>query len=280
MLQPAFFYILSGVDSVLFNLLISCFIMNEEKSFPAGMQPLGKTPFNFSCHPGVSCFTNCCRKVDLVLYPYDILRLKKELNIDSEEFMRNYARVVNGDNPFFPTVMLALTDEGKGDCPFLKTDGCSVYENRPTDCRTYPLERAIDRSPGKRGTNEFYFLTRHDYCKGHAEKVETTAREYIRSQHLDQYNTYNELWVEIDTLFRSNPWAGEGAGGPGQQLAFMICYNIDGFRSFAAERNILDAFKLSKRTRRDIDNSDEELLKFGFEWIKFLFTGKSSLIRR
>ncbi len=280
MLQSAFFYSCYILLTVLFDSIISYIVMSEEKLFPEGMEPLGKTPFTFSCHPGVSCFTICCRKVDLVLYPYDVLRLKRALGINSEEFMRKFSRVVNGDNPYFPTVMLSLTEDGKGDCPFLTTEGCSVYEHRPTDCRTYPLERALDRTPGRRGPNEFYFLTHHDYCKGHDENIETTARAYVRSQHLDQYNTYNELWTEIDTLFRTNPWAGEGAGGAGQQLAFMICYNIDGFRSFALERNILASFKLSKQVRRDIALHDEELMKFGFEWLKFLFTGKSSLIRK
>lgn len=254
--------------------------MTEQKIFPDGMQPLGKDYFSFSCHPGVSCFTICCRKVDLTLYPYDIIRLKNALGLESEEFMRRHSRLVNGDNPYFPTVMLALTDEGKGNCPFLKPDGCSVYENRPTDCRTYPLERAVDRTPGRRGRGEYFFLTHHDYCKGHEEEDQFTARDYVRNQRLEQYCTYNDMWAEIDTIFRSNPWAGEGAGGPGQQLAFMVLYNIDGFRKFAQERNLLDSFKIPRKNREQIDKVDEELLKFGFEWLKFLFSGKSSLIRK
>lgn len=254
--------------------------MSYQKTFPEGMEPLGSDPFTFSCHPGVSCFTFCCRKVDLVLYPYDIIRLKTRLAIDSEEFLQRHTKLVKGQNPYFPTVMLALTDEGKGDCPFLADSGCTVYEDRPTDCRCYPLERAVDRSPEKRGPREYYFLSKHEYCAGHKEPVATTAREYIRSQKLDRYNTMNELWTEVDSVFMQNPWKGEGAGGPGQQLSFLVCYNIDGFRRLASERNLLEQFKLSKAKKRDIATSDEELLKFGFDWLKMLFGGKSSLIGR
>ncbi|WP_419175615.1 YkgJ family cysteine cluster protein [Desulfosediminicola sp.] len=254
--------------------------MSYQKVFPEGMEPLGTTPFNFSCHPGVPCFTTCCKKVDLVLYPYDIICLKNRLQIDSEEFLQRYTALVKGSNPFFPTVMLALTEEGRGECPFLTDDGCAVYEDRPTDCRTYPLERAVDRNPEKGGVAEYYFLAKHDYCAGHEEQQLLTAREYIRSQKLDRHNTMNGLWAEIDTLFMQNPWKGEGAGGPGQQLAFLICYNIDGFRRMAEERNLFDQFKLPKSRRRSINSSDEELLKFGFDWLKMLFGGKSSLIRR
>ena len=60
---------------------------DQEKKFPEGMVPLGKSTFRFACHPGVSCFTQCCRKLDLFLYPYDIIRLKKRLGISSEEFL-------------------------------------------------------------------------------------------------------------------------------------------------------------------------------------------------
>lgn len=244
------------------------------------MEPLGDSAFSFQCHPGVSCFTVCCRKVDLQLYPYDILRLKNGLGIDSEVFLRSHTTLARGDNPFFPLVMLKLTEQGRGDCPFLTKEGCSVYENRPSGCRSYPLERAVDRRPGSCDARDHYFLVRHEYCKGHDEPKMVTVRQYVRSQHLDQYNAYNELWAEMDTIFRTNPWQGEGAGGPLQQLAFMVCYNIDGFRRLAEERGLLHQFILSKDRKRAIGRQDEELLKFGFDWLKLILTGRSSLVKR
>jgi len=30
--------------------------------------------FTFACHPGVSCFNQCCRDVNIFLTPYDIIR--------------------------------------------------------------------------------------------------------------------------------------------------------------------------------------------------------------
>jgi hypothetical protein len=60
----------------------------------------------------------------------------------------------------------------------------------------------------------------------------------------------------------------------------MVCYNIDGFRRLVAERKILDQFSLPKDRKRAIGQRDEELLKFGFDWLKLLFTGKSSLVQR
>lgn len=254
-------------------------LMVSEKEFPGGMIPLGSEEFRFSCHPGVQCFTVCCKKVDITLYPYDIILLKNCLKIDSEEFVRKHTFLVKSENPVFPSVKLKLANNES--CPFLTEDGCSVYINRPSACRTYPLERAVDRSrtvgavPG-----EFYFMTNHDYCLGHHEDQVFTVQSWIRNQRLFDCNTMNGLWAEIDTLFATNPWKGEGAGGEKQQIAFMVCYNIDGFRRFCGQHGLIRQYKLDKDHRRRIEKDDGELMKFGFEWLKLLLGGKSSLVRK
>jgi len=250
------------------------------KEFPEGMVPLDNSSFTFECHPGVSCFTSCCKDVDLTLYPYDVIRLKNALHMDSEDFMRAHSCLVRGDNPFFPTVKLTLSDDREKPCPFLKVDGCSVYNDRPSACRTYPLERAVDRHSVKGVPGDFYFLTNHSYCLGHLEKKEFKVDTWVRNQRLIEYNTMNALWVEIDTLFGTNPWKGEGEGGEKQQLAFMVCYNIDGYRRFVEEYDLLKQFKIASDFKKRIAKQDEELLKFGFEWLKTVFTGKSSLIAK
>lgn len=250
-----------------------------EKKFPEGMVPLGKEKFQFSCHEKVACFTKCCKNVDMLLFPYDVLRLKIALKIDSGEVMRKYTRVVKGDNPYFPSVMLKLKEENSW-CPFLAHSGCSVYDDRPSSCRTYPLERAVDRTLSSAGSKSYYFLTNHDYCLGHKEDDYFLVKEWVRNQKIDQFNLMNDLWTEVDTLFATNPWRGEGSGGERQRLAFMVCYNIDQFRDFMIQNSILKQFRLSKDQRRRIEKEDSELLKFGFEWLKCIFSGKSSLIQK
>ncbi len=251
--------------------------MKTQKDFPEGMVPLGKKEkFTFRCHSGIDCYTVCCKKVDMFLFPYDILRLKTCLNISSQEFMENYAQVVQGQShPYFPAVMLRLTEDDEKACPFLTDDGCGVYADRPSACRTYPLERGVDRSPEKGVSNEFYFMTDNDYCHGHKEDKEFTVKKWTRDQRLDDYNMMNDLWAEVDTVFSTNPWAGEGSGGPKQQVAFTVCYDIDNFRLMVAKHSLLDRFAIPKNQKRRIKDSDNELLKFGFEWLKN-FLGKPS----
>ena len=250
----------------------------DSKEFPEGLLPLGKDEFSFHCHAGVACFTNCCKRVDMMLYPYDLIRLKQALKIDSEKLLQDYINLVKGNNVYFPTAMLRLTEEEH--CPFLSDEGCKVYLHRPSACRTYPLERAVDRSSNHGHAKDYYFIAKHDYCLGHSEDKKFTVKQWIRNQRIDEFNTANDLWTEIDTLFMTNPWKGEGAHGPKQQLAFMICYNIDGFRRFVDEKLLLKQFKISKDFRRRIQESDSELQKFGYEWLKLILTGKSSLMPR
>ncbi len=253
---------------------------DTKKEFPKGMEPLGNSVFRFHCGPEVECYTDCCRKLDLVLYPYDVIRLKNRLGISSEEFMRSHTRLGPSSHPFFPAVMLLMAENEENTCPFLDTKGCTVYEDRPTACRTYPLERAVDRSPDKGRPNEFYFMTHHSYCLGHQEKKEWTVKTWQNDQKIQHYNAVNDLWAEIDTLFAHNPWQGEGAGGPRQQMAFMVCYNIDGFRLFTMKNNLLGQFKIDSSQRRILIDDDEALLKFGFEWLKYVLAGQGNLIRK
>ena len=191
--------------------------------------------------------------------------------------MRSHTRLGPSGHPFFPAVMLLMSEKAEQTCPFLVEEGCSVYEDRPTACRTYPLERAVERRTTGGRPAEYYFMTNHSYCLGHHEEKEWTVKTWLKDQKVQQFNSVNDLWAEVDTLFAQNPWQGEGAGGPRQQLAFMVCYNIDGFRRFAEENGLFEQFRLESFQRRILAHDDEALLKFGFEWLKHILAGSGSL---
>lgn len=87
--------------------------------------------FKFRCHPGVSCFTECCGKTTIILTPYDILRLKENLGIKSGEFLANYTRREAHDKSGLPVVIMDMP-RFEGRCPFVRpVTGCTVYKDRP-----------------------------------------------------------------------------------------------------------------------------------------------------
>jgi hypothetical protein len=125
-----------------------------------------------------------------------------------------------------------------------------------------------------------WFLTKHSYCKGHFEEHSYTVKQWEREQWLTEFNVFNDLWAEVDALFATNPWQGEGEAGPLQQLAFMVCYNIDVFRDYVQQHNLLAHFRLDRDRRRRIEKEDSELLKFGFDWLLHVLGDRRTLSPR
>ncbi len=119
-----------------------------------------------------------------------------------------------------------------------------------------------------------------DYCKGHLEARRLSLKQWEREQQLYDFNLHNDIWAELDAFFARNPWQGEGSAGPRQQLAFMICYNIDDFRVYCQEKQLFSQFRLDKGRRRRIATDDAELQKFGFEWLQQVLGERGALIPR
>lgn len=216
----------------------------------------------------------------MLLFPYDILLLKRALNISSTSVLKQHTTICEGSHPYFPGLKLKLLADTTASCPFLSSQGCSIYVHRPSACRTYPLERGVE-SPGQGQPLRFhYFMTQHPYCKGHEQSRLHTVTQWERGQDMNECNLHNEMWAELDAFFASNPWAGEGAAGPYQRLAFMTCYDIDSFRAYMEANRLLYGFKLSKDERRRIERDDSSLLQFGFQWLEYILGGRKRLVKK
>jgi Fe-S-cluster containining protein len=232
--------------------------------------------FSFACHADVPCFTRCCRNADMYLYPYDIIRMKRRLKLSSRAFLEKYTHSAFRDNPYFPSVMLKMSEAEPHACPFLTDDGCRIYEDRPYSCRVYPLEPAMSRgSDAQRMV--VYFLSRHAYCLGHEQEQQWTVRDWILDQKMESYHEMNSHWVTVDTIFRQNPWGEQGLESQALKMAYMACFNIDKFREFVIESTFLDRFNIPDKQVEEIRRSDESLMRLGFDWIRFMLTRSGPL---
>ncbi len=251
--------------------------MPHAKQFPEGMTPIGEGTFRFACHPGLTCFTFCCRRVDIMLYPYDIIRMKTRIGITSDDVLDRFARIVMRDSAL-PVVMLKMADNEEHTCPFLGENGCTIYSDRPTDCRTYPLERAVDRTLPASGPRDYYFVHRAEHCLGHNESREWTVAEWIRDQDIEVFNRINDVWVEVDTLVRKVSWATDRNAEQKRKMAFMASYNLDMFRRFVFESSFLQRFRIPADLSTKLKADDVDLLKFGVDWLRF-FLGIDKTLR-
>ena len=223
--------------------------------------------FQFACGPHVPCFTECCAKLELMLTPYDCLRLKNRLGITSGEFLDAYAAVRWRTAHGFPEVLLNMNPEGERRCPFVTPQGCSLYEDRPAACRIYPLGRASTSHPMDGSRREFYFTVREEHCRGFEETRQWTVREWLSDQGLEEYNRLNDLLMELYVL------KSRGRAVPLEekhlQMFFMACYNTEKFRDFIFNSPFLQRFDLKESLVGALRTNDTELLEFAFRWLRF-----------
>ena len=232
--------------------------------------------FSFDCHPGVACFTRCCRNADMYLYPYDVIRMKRHLGLASDQFLDRHAVVAVRDNPHFPHVMLKMSAAADRACVFLSADGCAIYPDRPYSCRAYPLERAVARRGGRERT-VYYGMARHTHCLGHREPREWTVAAWVADQGLAAFEAFNDHWVDIDSIFRSNPWGAGGLQSPALRMAFMACYDMDKFRRFIFDSSFLKRFSVPAERIEAIRATDEALMLFGFDWVRLMLRSQGPL---
>ena len=231
--------------------------------------------FKFECHPGVECFTKCCRGIRITLTPYDIIRLKKRLQLTSEEFLAIYTEPHMLEKTDLPVVTLKMVDNDEESCPFLREDGCILYEDRPTTCRYYPL--GVASLSHKEGADDegFYFFVNEPHCMGFKEDREWTVAQWRRDQGVDIHDEINRKWTDLVVRKRSFP-PNIKLTDKAKEMFFMVSYNIDKFRQFVFESSFLQRFEVDAETQDKIKSDDIELLNFGVDWLKEIFFKQAS----
>lgn len=216
--------------------------------------------FSFSCHKGISCFTACCRDINIFLTPYDVLRMKRATQMTSDQFLNTYTIAVV-DPKGFPAVVLKMTEDENKQCPFVSSEGCQIYQDRPWSCRIYPL------MPAPFMEHEFT-LIEEPKCHGLKEQKEWTIEEWRRSQGIELYDSMNESYKDITmhnyVLNKKTTLAPEEA-----KLLYMACYDLDKFRRFLFESSFFDKFDVPGETIAKMASYEEHLLDFAYKWIRF-----------
>lgn len=228
--------------------------------------------FRFACGKQSSCFTQCCADVNIVLTPYDLIRMKNRLGIPSGEFLERYTLIPFSKEQRLPVVLLKMQDDERKACPFVSEGGCSIYEDRPWACRMYPIGVASPKSPEDR---KFYFLLKEDTCKGHGDGRTWTVRAWMDDQGVRPYDEMGEFFKELtlhDYLLRG------GELDPKKMEMFhMVCYDLDRFRRFVFESSFLQKFDVDPESAERARTDDAELMKLGFRWLKFCLFGEKAL---
>ena len=234
--------------------------------FPENVTRLcGGRRFSFACHPGLACFTECCRELELALTPYDVLGLCQEMKLTAAEFIDRYVVIEQNEKGGFPDLYLGMIDDGRASCPFISERGCSVYNSRPGACRAYPVGRGATLDTEGR-VHEIYVLVREEHCQGFAEPASQSVAEWFENQGLGAYNTINDEVLSLlqhEQIQAGMPFSRE------QIDAFMLAlYKLDEFRSLVSSPAFHDKYSLDPAERETVLSNDLELLRFGIRWLK------------
>ena len=229
-----------------------------------------KDPFKFRCHRGLQCFTSCCADVTIYLTPYDSLRLSQALNLTSTRFLAEYTGALRGRRPIIPLIYLKMREDAGLACPLVSPEGCRVYHARPWSCRMFPLDLI--------GRQDFQVMSHADFCLGLKETDTRPVIDYLVDQGVTLSAELDSLYQEItdhpqmDDMDVDNPKIAE--------MVHLACYDLDRFREFVFGSTFLERFDIPEERLALVRESQVELLKLGYDWVRFgLFAEKTLALR-
>jgi hypothetical protein len=239
----------------------------------------GDAQLKFRCHRGVKCWNACCSNIDITLTPYDILRLKNRLGLSSGEFLQKYTVPYEIDKDGTPGVKLRSVDGGTA-CQFMVPEGCSVYEDRPTACRYYPVALLSVRRSDEYTDRLSFALVQEKTCFGHQEPDIQTIDEYRAGQGATEYDEKGRGWRQLILKKKS---AGPAVGKPPaitNQLFFMVNYDLDRFRAFVISESFNNTYDIPVEQMAELVADDEKLLQFGFDFLRHVLFGEKCLTEK
>jgi Fe-S-cluster containining protein len=205
------------------------------------------------------------------------VRLKNRLGLSSDDFLGNYTYMKIDKKSSHPYAILRMNDDNERKCPFVTDDGCTVYTDRPANCRYYPVGQGTLKKEGKNGPvdEEFYFFVKEAHCYGHHEKKQWTIASWRNDQEVDLYDEVNSEWKTLQ-LRKNLPTHPEL--DPKKQIQFyMASYNPDKFRDYIFDSNFLNVFDIDEETIEKIRTDDVALIKFGVKYIKYVMMLEETL---
>lgn len=239
--------------------------------------------FRFACHPGVPCFNACCSNLNLMLTPYDTLRLRQSTGQSSREFVRLFAELTAMPGVGLPMLKMKMLDTAGRKCPFQRPEGCAVYPHRPSACRTYPLGRATQPKEGGQDgeIEERLFVIREPHCRGFEAGTDMDFSAWVADQGLAEYNAANDRFMALAASLRE--LIGRGMPPLTQKqtgMAGLALYQPDEFRMFLGQSGLLERLDLTEERKAGVLTGDEAAcLDFGFDWLELSVLGRAERLR-
>ncbi len=236
----------------------------------------GSKKIQFRCHKEIACFNACCKNIDITLTPYDALRLKRRLGMTSGEFLLKYTLPFEMGPGDIAGIKM-MPKENTSQCQFMTDEGCSVYADRPTACRYYPVALVSMRKQNEYTDQDAYALVKEDHCLGHNEDRTLTIDEFRKEQGVEEYDELTRGWRQLILKKKSS---GPSVGTPTKrslQMFFMASYDLDRFKDFVTSDSFNEVYDLPEELKQKIQTDEVELMQFGFRLIRQVMFNEPSI---
>ena len=202
-------------------------------------------------------------------HPLRYPALEEPAAASTGEFLEKYTRTEEHDKSGLPMVIMDMP-RFEGKCPFVKpVSGCEVYTDRPATCRYYPIGQGTlitEPVEGQKAIEEFFFYVREPHCRGYEEEDQWTVATWRADQGVEHYDEMNLEWKTM--MLRRAENGGPVTDEKGNRLFAMVLYDLDQFRKFVFKSRFLQLFAVDEDVLEKIWDDDEELLKFGYQYVK------------
>lgn len=235
--------------------------------------------FCFDCGPDVPCFNRCCAELTLPLTPYDMLRLHRQLGGTCEEIIRTFTHLRSFPDTGFPLLLMRMIESPDAPCPFVTPAGCSIYQDRPGACRSYPLGRGAKL--GRQGVEERFFVVHEDHCRGFDHGACHTPAQWFENQGLEKYNFFNDRYMRLMSMIKATerPLDSRMAN-----MCLVCLYQLDRFRELIEMMKIFSRVRISDEKKAiimaDSAEGGEARLNFAFDWMELLLFGQAENLEK
>lgn len=233
--------------------------------------------FTFACEKDIACFMRCCKDAHIILTPCDIIRMKQKMELSSDEFLYIYTTLGHIEKTELPVPVLKMREDEKKFCPFLGESGCTIYDDRPSTCRYYPIGFGMFHDQDSSADHLLFALIKEGQCLGHGLGKEYTIKEWRIDQGLIPYDEVNASWTEL-ILRRKSLGPFTKIPDKSLQMFFLGSYNVDRFRRFVFDSPFLKIYDIPDERIEKISKKDDlATLELANDWLKTTLFGDKTL---
>jgi hypothetical protein len=149
----------------------------------------------------------CCRGINIILTPYDIIQMKNRLGLSSREFLAIYTEPHLLEKTDLPMVTLKLLDDERESCPFVKDERDASFmriARRPAATIHWVRQPCSTR----RGLmmRVFSFSSTSPTARASRKRdADWTVAEWREDQGVDLRDEINREWTDLVVRKRSFP---------------------------------------------------------------------------